>query len=127
VCDGQLIAVMTKCVARALSRSVVVTGGKYRVFMDGRVYSVVKGKWLKPYTNTRGYLQVCLHGRQLLVHRLVASAFLSNANGLPHVNHLDGDKRNNDVDNLEWCTPRANMLHAWRTGLRGICKRHAVC
>jgi hypothetical protein len=125
--DWQLtLCGMTKCVARALAQSKLIMDGMYRVFMDGRVYSLRKSKWLKPWTNTSGYRQVELCRRKWLVHRVVATAFLNNSRALPMVNHLDGDKRNNGVDNLEWCTPTENMLHAWQTGLRGVCKTHAV-
>lgn len=52
------------------------------------------------------------------VHRLVAEAFIPNPNNLPEVNHIDGDKRNNDITNLEWVTPEQNSHHACFSNLR---------
>lgn len=51
------------------------------------------------------------------LHRLMAEAFIPNPLNLPMVNHKDGNKKNFSLDNLEWCTPRENCLHAYRTGL----------
>lgn len=80
---------------------------------------------LKPQVNkSNGYLQISvrLSGRNskskcLKLHREVASAFIANPNNLPQVNHIDGNKSNNHVDNLEWCTNQENTIHAWNNGL----------
>ena len=92
--------------------------GKYQVSNLGRVRS--KYKILKP-NNVKGYLYVYLRknnkSKALKVHRLVAEAFLVNEKNKPQVNHIDGNKENNNVNNLEWCTNKENMNHAVRNGL----------
>lgn len=97
--------------------------GLYEVSNLGQVRSFYSGeaKILKPYVDKDGYLCVHLHkngkGYAKKVHRLVASAFIPNIGDKPQVNHIDGDKTNNTVDNLEWVTSKENMHHAWETGL----------
>ena len=61
-----------------------------------------------------------------LLHRLIAEVFVANPNNLPHINHIDGVKKNNHPANLEWCTHQENMRHAMATGLNG-CKKSVVC
>lgn len=80
-----------------------------------------KGTLKAPCDNGRGYLCVNLkaHGKQAqkTIHRLVATAFIPNPDNLPEVNHKDGNKANNHVDNLEWCTVSDNKKHAFKNGL----------
>ena len=98
---------------------IVGYNGKYKVTSDGRVYSFHKE--LKQSVTTTGYLRVNLNnkdgGKTFKVHRLVAIYFLPNPMNYKCVNHIDGNKLNNDVSNLEWCTYTYNNRHARKTGL----------
>lgn len=80
------------------------------------------GKILKPGKTTKGYLFVNLsvNGKvkNRMVHRLVAETFISNLKRLREINHIDGNKNNNHVENLQWCTRKENLKHAVDTGLR---------
>lgn len=102
--------------------------GLYQVSNAGRVRSLdreVKGKFLKGKVlscyskHTYPVVALCnAEGKKCVrVHRIVAEAFLENYYNLPEVNHIDGNKNNNCVENLEWCTRTENVNHAWRTGL----------
>jgi hypothetical protein len=76
---------------------------------------------MTPQRNDHGYMVIALiknRTRKVFrIHRLVASAFIEKVDGKYYVNHIDGDKTNNNVDNLEWCTRSENMVHAFKTGL----------
>ena len=83
-----------------------------------------KGRRLTKLSNQKGYLVVKLskenHGKRILIHRLVAKAFIPNPENKPQVNHIDGNKENNNVSNLEWCTNSENQIHAYKTGLNKV-------
>ena len=108
-------------------RTVVIDGevwDNYEVSNLGRVRSLNwrnsgKVKVLKQHDNGKGYLQVALSGggttKYYLIHRLVVNAFIPNPNNYVEVNHIDENKSNNHVDNLEWITHKENMNHGTRT------------
>lgn len=95
----------------------------YRVNRDGDIYSTITERKLTPIRQKTGYVHVTLcdedgNHRQRSVHRIVASAFIPNPDKLPIINHKDGCKTNNCVDNLEWCTHSRNSKHAYEIGLQ---------
>lgn len=85
----------------------------YEVNEDGTVFSKFSHKILKTNVNNNGYHSVELFNeegsKRKLIHRLVAEAFIPNPNNYPQINHIDEDKSNNSVSNLEWCTAKHNM------------------
>lgn len=106
--------------------------GQYSITSDGRVYSDKNNIELKQSIGTTGYYRVNLNnkdgGKTFKVHRLVAIHFIENPNNLNIVNHKDGNKLNNNVDNLEWCDYTHNNRHARENGLcinpKGINSKH---
>lgn len=98
-----------------------IYAGDYLVTNDGRVFTMnfQGGRYHQQKCRLKdsGYPRAHIHGKDMLVHRLVAECFIPNPHGYPVINHIDGVKTNNHVSNLEWCTPADNVRHAVRTGL----------
>lgn len=90
-----------------------IEDGDFIVFEDGRIF-----KKLDPPVSSSGYKFVRVGKKSYPLHRVVASAFVPNPGNKPEVNHIDGNKTNNAVSNLEWVTSQENMRHAIETGLR---------
>jgi len=95
--------------------------GDYKVSNKGRVRSLKNGgdKFLKPINNG-GYLSVALSDGEtsrFYIHTLVGKCFIENPSNKKYINHIDGDKTNNRVDNLEWVTMQENAKHASKNGL----------
>ena len=102
------------------SAGVVYTVSHLAKSVHGGVH-MVPAKKKKETVSKIGYPVVNLwkdgKGKLQFVHRLVAEAFLDNTRNLKYVNHKDGNKTNNNVSNLEWCTCSENVQHAYDTGL----------
>jgi hypothetical protein len=99
--------------------------GLYSATTDGEIVSLITTRtrrrgMIKPFVNTGGYLRVNLYrgGKQTkhYVHRLVAATYLPNPEKYGCVNHIDANRQNNRVDNLEWCTPKYNVGFSHRLG-----------
>lgn len=97
---------------KSLDRYVNCRGGR----------KICYGKTLKPHLDRDGYLKIEIgrnepKAKKYFIHSLVAKAFLPNPNNFPQVNHIDGNKFNNQIENLQWCDVFINNKHAFDTGL----------
>jgi hypothetical protein len=104
---GRVKRLAGKCLAKA---------GKYRNLSENILICF-------PNKTRYNYLYVNLNNngiKQFRIHRLVALHFIPNPNDLPEVNHIDGDKNNNTVENLEWCTNLENIRHSYKIGTHKI-------
>jgi hypothetical protein len=97
----------------------------YRISCEGAIESIKTGKKIKSRLDKDGYCVVNLYRdfkmKTVKVHRLVAAAYRKNTNNLPLVNHKNGIKSDNHINNLEWCTNGDNMKHAYKNGLIEKC------
>ena len=102
-------------------RVVIGYTNNYAVSNQGRVKSLLTGKILKPAINHKGYFTVQLslsgHRRNMKIHRLVALTFIPNPDGLPEVDHINGDRQDNRVENLRWVSGSTNTRN------REVCRQ----
>lgn len=96
--------------------------GLYKIDISGNVYSLITNKKLKTQISNSGYLCINLkkNGGQKnhFIHRLIMQTFATQPTGKDCINHIDGDKLNNSLSNLEWCDRSHNAQHAYTAGLR---------
>jgi hypothetical protein len=101
---------------------------KYSITRDGRVWSWHRNLFLSPGLAGKGYPMVVLFrdGKPYnrLIHRLMAQTYIPNPENKREVNHKDGNKQNNFLNNLEWATPHENRLHGYKIGLHGSGENH---
>lgn len=98
----------------------------YEIDIYGNVYSLIQNnsrrkRILKQYPNEAGYMKVNLYDingkcKKKYIHRLVADAFIPNPLNKPNINHLDCNVKNNNVNNLEWCTQKENIQYCIKMG-----------
>ena len=94
----------------------------YEVFENGDIYSIHSCKKLRPEITKWGYYRITIFKNKIRyrmsLSRLIATLFILNPKNKPQINHKNGIKSHNWVDNLEWCTPSENMLHAFKNRLQ---------
>ena len=92
----------------------------YLVTVEGRIFSLKTMRFMKATKRPDGYVYVRIANKTHRVHRLVAQTYIPNPENKPQVNHIDGNKANNMLCNLEWMTQSENIQHSFDIGLRPI-------
>ena len=83
--------------------------GKYVVYSDGKIWSKYTHNWIKPRLSKKGYHALKMLNNEVYWHRVIAEAFIPNPRQLPQIDHVNGNKQDNRVENLRWCTGSQNI------------------
>lgn len=106
-----------------MKQKIFLKNGKntYVVYENGDIVNVRTNRLLKPLSKGNNYKRVSIYGvGKFYIHRILANAFIPNPDNLPIVNHIDGDRTNNSLENLEWCTYSENTKNAIKRGTHNM-------
>jgi len=102
----------------------------YLINKNGQIYSKYHKKYLKPAISGCQYYSVCLTNNKKsktnLIHRLLAENFIDNPLNFKCVNHINGIKTDNRIENLEWCSYSQNILHSFKLGMSKISEKNKI-
>lgn len=96
-------------------KDIIWFNGTYSISSLWKIKNNLTNKELNPYTQSTWYFQIDLRWKLFLIHRLIAIAFIPNPDNKPYINHIDWDRKNNILSNLEWCTQSENIKHYFNT------------
>ena len=104
-----------------------IQASNYYVSEDGKIFNKKRGKYLNGSLDKSGYLRFRLEGKNVSIHRMVLETFSPRPDmNLLEVNHIDGNKTNNKLENLEWVTHQENMVHAVNNNLTQNCSNTGI-
>lgn len=105
--------------------------GYYDIYENGQVFSRKTNKYLKHLKKQYPSVDLYINNKakRFMIHRLIAENFIPNINNKPYVNHIDGNKYNYSIDNLEWVTHKENIRHCWDNGFHKIVRpvKRVIC